>query len=163
AGEIDKVKRAAADMSLAVRGFYGEGIESAGDFFQLSNQTTLGRSEGMLLDEMALDIVPQIIEYERASRRKLMDSQRLLLEDRVQRALGTARSARLMSGEEAMKLLSLIRLGVVLGIVPDIAVRTVHALMLLTQSAHLELSHGDGLEAGDRRSARATLMRERLG
>ncbi len=161
-GDLERAKRAAHDMALAVRGFYGEGTESAGDFFQLSNQTTLGRSEGMLLDEMALEIVPQIIQYERESRRKLMNTQRVLLEDRVHRALGTARSARLLSSEEAMKLLGLIRLGVVLRVIDDVALTTVHGLMLAVQPAHLSLSHGGELESGDRRAARATLMRDRM-
>ena len=51
-GEIEKVKRAASDMSLAVRGFWGEGSEAEGDFYQISNQTTLGRSERVMLDAL---------------------------------------------------------------------------------------------------------------
>ena len=43
--EIDRVVRAAQDMRLAVRGLYGEGTEAVGDFYQISNQTTLGKSE----------------------------------------------------------------------------------------------------------------------
>lgn len=159
-GDLERATRAAHDMSLAVRGFYGEGTRSAGDFFQLSNQTTLGRSEGMLLDDMSLDIVPQLIEYERESRRKLMDSKRVLLEDRVFRALGTARSARLLSSEEAMKLLSLIRLGVVLELFEGVSLRTVHDLMLMTQPMHLSLVSSKPLGTGERRAARAALMRE---
>ncbi len=161
-GDLDRATRAAHDMSLAVRGFYGEGTESAGDFFQFSNQTTLGRSEGMLLDELALDIVPQIIEYERESRRKLINSQRLLLEDNVHRALGTALSARLLSSEEAMKLLGLIRLGVVLELLPTVPLATVHQLMLGVQPAHLSRNHPGELDSADRRAARATLMRDTL-
>jgi len=114
----------------------------------------------MLLDEMSLDIVPQLIEYERESRRKLMGSKRILLEDRVHRALGTARSARLLSSEEAMKLLSLIRLGVVLDLLDGVTLRTVHDLMLMTQPTHLSLVSSKPLGTGERRAARAELMRE---
>jgi len=162
-GELERAKRAAHDMSLAVRGFYGEGTESSGDFYQISNQTTLGRSEGMLLDELARDIVPQIIEYERSSRRKLLETQRPLLDDGVHRALGLARSARLMSSEEAMGLLSRIRLGLVLGLIDGPSLDTVHSLMLLVQPAHLELWNGSPLDQSGRRGARASLMREQLG
>jgi protein arginine kinase len=161
-GDLEKAKRAAHDMGLAVRGFYGEGTESSGDFFQISNQTTLGRSEGMLLDELARDIVPQIIEYERSSRRKLLDSQRILLEDRVYRALGVGQSARMVSSEEAMSLLSRLRLGILMGLLSEVSLDTVHSLMLLIQPAHLELLQGSSMDQTGRRAARANLLRERL-
>src|SRR5262249_39179770 len=64
-GEIEKVKRAATDMSLAVRGFYGEGSEAVGDLYQLSNQTTLGKTEAVILKELEGEIIPRVIEYER--------------------------------------------------------------------------------------------------
>jgi protein arginine kinase len=161
-GEIEKAQRAARDMSLAVRGFYGEGSEAAGDFFQVSNQTTLGKSDEVILHEFQHEIIPKIIEYERASRRKLMDKRRSLLEDRVFRALGQLRHARLMSAEESMQLLSQVRLGVVLGLIEGIDQQTVTPLMLLTQPAHLQRVLGRQLTQSQRRVERATLLRDRL-
>jgi len=64
-GEIEKVFRAAGDLRLAIRGLYGEGTEASGDFFQVSNQTTLGKTEGQIRDEFCRQIIPHFIEYER--------------------------------------------------------------------------------------------------
>ncbi|MFU8827989.1 MAG: ATP--guanido phosphotransferase, partial [Phycisphaerales bacterium] len=73
ANEIDKARRAAQAMSLAVRGIYGEGSEALGDIYQLSNQTTLGKSEEELLHQFESEIIPQVIEYERVARRSLLE------------------------------------------------------------------------------------------
>jgi len=47
--QMDKVFRALQKISLAVRGLYGEGSQAMGDFYQISNQVTLGRSEEELI------------------------------------------------------------------------------------------------------------------
>lgn len=161
-GDIEKVKRAADDMGLAVRGFHGEGSDNAGDFYQLSNQTTLGKSERVLLGEMEREIVPRVVDYERHARRSLMEHRRVVLEDQVHRAIGTALHARVMSTGEAMQTLSCIRLGVVLGLAeaPDQA--TVNGLMLSVQPAHLQRVLGRDLNQHERKVERATLMRERV-
>lgn len=159
---IDKIKRAAQDMSLAIRGFYGEGSEASGDFFQLSNQTTLGKTEAVLLHELQQEIVPRVVEYERAARAGLMAKRRAHLEDQVFRALGVLSGARLLAAEESMQLLSLVRLGVVLGLVDSVDQRTVNQLMLLTQPAHLQRILGREMDQDERRAARAEFIRKRL-
>ncbi|MFG0285277.1 MAG: ATP--guanido phosphotransferase [Phycisphaerales bacterium JB039] len=160
--EVEKVKRAAADMSLAIRGAYGEGSESLGDFYQISNQTTLGKTELILLNELQHEIIPRVIEYERAARKRLLTRQRRMLEDKVFRALGTLRSARLMSTQEAMQQLSWLRLGVALGLIEDVDIATLNRLTLLTQPAHLQRVVGSPLNQDQRREARAALLRSRL-
>jgi len=161
-GSIEKVQRAAKDMSLAVRGFYGEGSEAAGDLYQISNQTTLGKTEAVLLQELEQQIIPKVIEYERRERRVMQTRRRLDLEDQVHRALGLLTHARLLSTEESMQQLSLIRLGVICGILPQIDQATVNQLLLLTQPAHLQRAAGRELDQDQRRAARAQLLRERL-
>lgn len=161
-GRIDKVKRAAADMSLAVRGFYGEGSEAAGDLYQISNQTTLGKSEEILMEDLGTTILPRVIEYERIAREQLVSKQRTATEDRVHRALGTLLHARILTTEESMQLLSIVRMGVVAGLITDIPLPLVNRLMLLTQPAHLQRAVGQELNQDQRRAARATLIRARL-
>jgi protein arginine kinase len=161
-GEIEKVKRAAADMSLAVRGFYGEGSEASGDFYQLSNQTTLGKSELVLLEEMEGRIIPEVLEYERQSRQSLLAKRRWQIEDTVQRAYGLLRYARLLGTEESMKLLSVVRLGLSMGILERVDTTALHRLMLLIQPAHLQHVVGRELTQDERRRARADLVRDRL-
>ncbi|MBX3317509.1 MAG: protein arginine kinase [Phycisphaeraceae bacterium] len=160
--ELEKVKRAAAAMSLAVRGFYGEGSNAVGDLYQISNQTTLGKSEQMLLHELQNEIIPQVIEYERASRRMLVTRGGPVLRDRVHRALGILTHARLLAAEEAMDLLSTLRLGIVLGLVEGVPERIAHALLLLVQPGHLQRATGRPMDQEHRRGARADLVRAAL-
>ncbi|MCH8164865.1 MAG: protein arginine kinase [Planctomycetes bacterium] len=160
--EIDRVRRAAKDLHLAVRGYYGEGSESAGDFYQISNQVTLGSSEQDLLREFDQRVLPRIIEYEQHARRMLVDDNATLLDDRIHRALGTLRSARLLGAEEAMKLLSRLRLGVHLGRLPDLNITAINRLLLQVQPAHLQTYVAADLNSEQLREARATLMRQTL-
>jgi protein arginine kinase len=162
-GELEKVKRAAADMNLAVRGFYGEGSDAIGDLFQVSNQTALGKSEDQILHELDGEIIPRIVEYERFARKTLISKRRTVVEDQVWRAFGALTRARLMGAEEAMQLLSQVRLGVSLGLIRDTTVRVVNHLMLLVQPAHLQRVVGHEMDQDHRKEARATLLRTRLG
>lgn len=161
-GEIEKVFRAAKDMRLAVRGLYGEGTEATGDFYQISNQTTLGKSEEEIISDFKLTVIPKIIEYEQHARRTLLNDRTVALDDKVCRALGLLRSARLLTSEEVMSLLSHLRMGVNLGRIKDIEIRTINELFLLTQPAHLQKLQGKKLEGDIRRAARAEFIRLRL-
>src|SRR5213076_258922 len=87
-GEIEKVFRAAKDMRLAVRGLYGEGTEATGDFYQISNQTTLGKSEDEIISDFKHLVIPKIIDYEIHARKSLLGNQMSAMDDKVFRALG---------------------------------------------------------------------------
>ncbi|RPI58933.1 MAG: ATP--guanido phosphotransferase, partial [Planctomycetaceae bacterium] len=86
-GEIEKVFRASRDMHMAIRGLYGEGTEAQGDFFQVSNQTTLGRSEQQIVEEFRDVTIPHFIEYERRARQALLRRRTAAVDDKVFRAL----------------------------------------------------------------------------
>jgi protein arginine kinase len=161
-GNIEKVKRAATDMSLAVRGFYGEGSDAAGDLYQISNQTTLGKTEQILLQELEHQVIPKVLDYERRERQLLMTKRRMDLEDQVHRALGTLTHARLMSTEESMQLLSLVRLGVICGVLERPDQSAINHMLLMTQPAHLQRAAGKELDQDQRRATRAQLLRQRL-
>jgi protein arginine kinase len=163
-GDLERVKRAATDMNLAVRGFYGEGSEAVGDLYQISNQTTLGQTEEAIIASLETEILPRVVEYERLSRRELATRRRLGLEDQVWRAHGVLNSARLLTTEEAMQALSLMRLGVLTGVIPQDCcdLGRVHQLMLLVHPAHLQRALGVALDQEQRRAARAGLVRRRL-
>lgn len=162
-GEIEKVFRAAKELRLAVRGLYGEGTEATGDFYQVSNQTTLGRTEEQLLEQFEQAVVPRIIEYEQHARRMLLTERTVALDDKIFRALGLLRNARLLTGDEALFLLSHVRLGVHLGRISDIDMAKVNELFLLTQPAHLQMILGKELDGDQRRAARAQFIRQKLG
>ncbi|MDY7109207.1 MAG: protein arginine kinase [Planctomycetota bacterium] len=160
--EIERVRRAAKDLHLAVRGYYGEGSESSGDFYQISNQVTLGKSEAELLAELEEKILPRIIEYEHHARRILAERNQTVLDDQIHRAVGTLRSARLMRVEEAMKLLSRVRLAVCLGRFPEIDPNLINRLFLQVQPAHLQSHAGRSLSAAEVQKTRADVLRAAL-
>lgn len=161
-GQIEKFLNAARDTGLAVRGLFGEGTEAVGDFFQLSNQTTLGISEQDIVDEFTDVIVPKIIEYETLARQELLDTKAEMLDDKIQRALGVLKSARLISSQEALFLLSNVRMGVNLKRVTNITISDINELFMLTQPAHLQLNKGGELDANDRDIQRAEIIRAKL-
>jgi protein arginine kinase len=161
-GEIEKVFRAAKDMRLAVRGLYGEGTEATGDFYQISNQTTLGKTEEEIISDFKHVDVPRIIDYEHHARKTLLYDRTIALDDKVCRALGILRTARLMTSEETLFHLSHLRMGINLGRIKGIELRTINELFLLTQPAHLQKIQGKKLEGDGRRAARADYIRSRL-
>ena len=162
-GEIEKVFRAAKDLKLAVRGLYGEGTEATGDFYQVSNQTTLGKVEEEVVSEFRHTIIPKIVAYEHEARRALLNERTAALDDKVFRALGILRSARMLSSEEVLFLLSHLRMGVNLGRVKGVDINRVNELFLLTQQAHLQKVLSKKLEGDERKIARATFVRTKLG
>jgi len=160
---IEKVFGAGGKMGLAVRGLYGEGTQAEGDFFQISNQVCLGVSESDVLERLA-KIVPTFVKYERDVREKLVESDRAALEDKVWRAYATLRAARTITSTETLEMLSAIRLGVNLAILPkSLTIETVNELFVSSQPAHLQKLATGPLEPKQRDIARATLLRQRLG
>jgi protein arginine kinase len=159
--QIEKVFRALQKINLAVRGLYGEGSRASGDFYQISNQVTLGKSETGILGEIR-EVIPQIITYERQARQTLLRESRQALHDKVSRAYGTLCSATMMTAEETMDLLSSVRLGVNLGLLDDITIATVNELFIHTQPAHLQKLMGSLLDGEERNAARARYLRTRL-
>ena len=162
-GEIEKAFRAAHDMRLAIRGLFGEGTEATGDFFQVSNQTTLGKSEEQIVREFLTEMVPQFVAYERRAREALVERRVVAVDDKAQRSLALLRTARLISTDETMYLLSLVRLGVNTGRLDEVDLKTINELFLLTQPAHLQKMLNKQLESEDRAQARASYIRRRLG
>jgi len=161
-GEIEKVRRAARDMHLAVRGLFGEGSEALGDLYQVSNQTTLGRAEQEILADFETTIVPQIIAYEQQARQALLKQRQHQLDDKVFRAWAILNHARVLGTEEVLQLLSHLRLGVNLGRIDKVDIRTLNELFLLTQPGHLQRVTDQEMDPAARRIARASLIRQKL-
>jgi protein arginine kinase len=159
--QIEKVFRALQKINLAVRGLYGEGSRASGDFYQISNQVTLGKSETTILNEIR-EVIPQIITYERQARTTLIRESRQALQDKISRAFGTLCSATMMTSEETMDLLSSVRLGINLGLLEEITIPTVNELFIHTQPAHLQKLMGASLDGEERNAARARYLRTRL-
>jgi protein arginine kinase len=159
--EVQKVFQALQKINLAVRGLYGEGSQAMGDFYQISNQVTLGKSEQSLIANLK-DVVPNIIDYERRVREKLVEDNRQSLHDQISRAYGVLKNAQTISSEETMHLLSSVRMGINLGLIDDLEISTVNELFIHTQPAHLQKLRKENLESAERNAARAAYLRLRL-
>jgi len=159
--EIGKVLQGLNQVGLTFRGLYGEGSEVVGNFFQVSNQTTLGKTEEDLVDHLDR-LVRQVIQYERQARQVLMKEAPAETEDKIWRAYGLLRFARSLSFEEMINLLSGIRLGVGLKLLPDLRVYTLNKIMIFSQRAHLEQAAGRDLPPPERDAHRASFVRRIL-
>jgi len=156
--EIAKVLQGLNQVGLTFRGLYGEGSEVVGNFFQLSNQTTLGKAEDELLDHLG-KIVRQVVRYEEQARQVLLRDAPTIIEDKVWRAYALLRYARSLSFEETMNLLSGVRLGVGLGLIPALSVYTLNKLLIFTQPAHLSSLGMRAPRDAEQRAARAAYVR----
>ncbi|MGL4594259.1 MAG: protein arginine kinase [Thermoguttaceae bacterium] len=160
--EIEKVFRSLQKINLAVRGLYGEGSQSFGDFYQISNQVTLGVSEEELIEKVA-HIIPEIISYEKQAREFLLSDRQEVIQDRCSRAMGVLKTARTIGSAETLHHLSCVRLGVNMGILSGPDMETVNHLFLYTQPAHLQKLHGGEMPQSERDIIRAKYLREKLG
>jgi protein arginine kinase len=159
--QIEKVFRSLQKISLAVRGLYGEGSQAMGDFYQISNQVTLGRTEEELIEKVG-DVVPVIIDYERQARDFLIRESQKDLHDQVSRAYGILCNAQTISSEETMHLLSSVRMGVNLGLIQNLEMPTVNKLFIHTQPAHLQKLRGEELDTKKRNEERALYLKRHL-
>jgi protein arginine kinase len=159
--EIGRVLTSLQQMGLTYRGLYGEGSEVVGSFLQISNQTTLGRSEEELLDLLSR-VVRHVVEREAEARRVLLRDHRYIVEDNLWRAYGTLRYARRLSFDEAMNYLSSVRLAVSLKLIPGLSVYTLNKLLIFSQAAHLAAIEGKALPDGETDVPRARYVRTTL-
>jgi protein arginine kinase len=159
--QIEKVFKSLQKINLAVRGLYGEGSQATGDFYQISNQVTLGQTEEELAKKVA-DVVPVLIDYERQARDFLIRESQETLHDRVSRAFGILRTAQTITSEETLHLLSSVRMGINLGLIGDLEIPTINKLLIHTQPAHLQKLTGLELDKSDRNIERATYLRQHL-
>lgn len=162
-GDLQKILASLAQMGVTARGFYGERSKALGDLYQISNGTSLGQSETELLETIER-VVNTLAQHERQSREALKSGTRQgMTEDGVYRAWGILRHARSMSYDEAMSLMSHVRLGLELDMNLPVDTATLNHLMLVTQPAHLQLLKGSALKAEAASRWRATLIRQTLG
>jgi protein arginine kinase len=158
--QIDKLLYGVSQLGVAVRGVYGEGTKSIGHLYQISNQGTLGASEETLIDKIN-QIVMQIIDKEKNTREHLMKNNYDDLEDDFCRAYGLLTNARKMTVDEAMKLLSLIKLGSEMGITPMVKGKNIYQLMIWIQPNNISTIDAE-LSPKDRDKKRAEIIRREL-
>src|SRR4051794_13916073 len=161
AEQINPIIQSVNKLGLAVRGLYGEGTEALGNVFQVSNQMTLGEAETAIVERLD-KVLAQIIEHEENARANLIEKKPKMVYNHIGRAYGILANAHSVSSKETMNLLSLMRLGVDIGLFPGVDRGLVDELFILTQPAHLQKQHTEKLSAEERDLLRADMVRERL-
>ena len=159
--QITQIIKAVNKIGLAVRGLYGEGTEALGNLFQISNQMTLGESEPEIVHKLD-KVIDQVMEHEENARQKMLEDKGRMIADQVGRAYGIMMHSYSISSKEVLNLLSMLRLGVDLELMPEEYRATIDELFIRTQPAHLQKDFERKLTTEERDGLRADLMRERL-
>jgi protein arginine kinase len=159
--DIEPIVRGLTKIGLAVRGLLGEGTEASGNMFQISNQTTLGESEEVMINRL-LQIVHEVTDHERHARARLMEQRPARIRDFVGRAFGVLSHATILSSKEILDLISGLRLGLELGMVTGLDLAVINRLMLLTQPGHLQTLEGRSISPEERDQVRARIVREAI-
>lgn len=159
--QLGKIFNTLAQLGLTVRGLYGEGTEALGNIFQISNQITLGLSEKEIIENIS-SVIKQLVEQELNARKALLKDALIYIEDRVGRAFGILSNARILSSEEALSLLSDLRLGMDTKLLQFSQGPNTNELMVLSQPAFLQRFTGKELSPLQRDINRAMLLREKI-
>ena len=157
-GQMEKVVRAVNQLGMAVRGLFGEGSDASGSIFQISNQTTLGESEEEIIKHLH-GVLTTIVDQELNAREKLLETDPKKLYDKIGRAFGILQNGYLLNSGEAMNLLSLIRLGIDLGVYADAQRAVVDRLFIECQPGHVQHAAKGAFDPGQRDVLRAERLR----
>ena len=156
-GAMPRIASNLSKLGLTLRGTYGEGSKSVGGLYQLSNQSTLGLSENEAIENLR-SITVQLMEEERKARSQM--AQDVAWQDKIDRAAGILKTARVLSSSECMELLSYVRFGISVGILQGVTTEELNGLMVNVQPGTLMAKAGKPLDQNQRDVLRATKVRE---
>ncbi|NLT94083.1 MAG: protein arginine kinase [Clostridia bacterium] len=148
-------------LGIAVRGLFGEGTDAHGNLFQISNQITLGQDEKEIIENIS-SVAKKLVSQEQAARNYLLNNAGPQVEDKARRAYGILTNAKLISSQEALGLISDLRLGKALGVINELDLKTINELYLLCQPGYLQVLAKGHLDPQARDIKRAEIIKEKL-
>lgn len=157
-GQISRLANTVSKLGLTIRGAYGEGSRASGDIYQISNQVTLGITEETAIANLK-SIVLQLVAQERAAAAEIIKNP--AEEDKIFRALGVLKNARLLSTDEFMELISVVRLGAARGLI-DTELEKINELIVSMQPATISAADETVSGPAARDAARAKAVREAI-
>ncbi len=161
ADQMDHVARAMEEIGFTVRGMYGEGTGKSGNMYQVSNQWTLGHTEQELVERLDR-VARQLARYEERAGDALLSRAKRQTEDRVARAYGLIKHARLLGEKEALDALSMLRMGACLRMSEGMEHTRFNRLLITIQPAHVQKNAGRSLTDEELDERRAELVREHM-
>lgn len=150
-----------AKLGIVVRGLFGEGTDAHGNLFQISNQITLGQDETEIVESIS-SVAKKVVSQEQTARNYLVKNAGPLIEDKARRAYGILTNAKIISSEEALSLISDLRLGTAVGMIDELNLKTINELYLLCQPGYLQVLAKGHMESQDRDIKRAEVIKEKL-
>ena len=158
---LEQCVTAAARLNMTIRGVYGEGSESDGYYYQISNQKTLGISEQEILTSVQASI-GHIAEAELKAREELYKTNEIALKDRILRSYGVLCHAYTLDSKECMKLLAMVKLGVYYGLLKVSDSQRLEKLVTDAQPANIVNLSGKPLQETERDVFRAAYVGKTL-
>ncbi|MDP3387013.1 MAG: protein arginine kinase [Eubacteriales bacterium] len=159
--EINKVLTTITQFGLAVRGVYGEGTKALGSLYQISNQSTLGDSEETIIKKID-HLTRQIAEKERITRKNIFEKSAVSFEDKIFRAYGILKNTRIISTDEAVRLISFLKLGIASGLITDNNINDMDKLFIEIQPASLQYISRKEMNDMERDIKRAEIIRNKI-
>jgi protein arginine kinase len=160
---IENLSLQLSKLGLVVRGMYGEGSSPDGCLYQISNRVTMGVTEQDTIEKLK-NIALKVAEQERQARKVILSDNYSAVADRICRAYGVLKYARIMSSKEFLKLYSDVRLGIALGLVTDIEYETLGNVMIGVLPANLIMNNGGkNISEIERDILRADYIRKTVG
>lgn len=157
--EMDSIFSFVSPYGMTIRGFNGENSESIGDFYQLSNDITMGKTEEEILKQIE-EIFNEIYKREKKSREIILSDKKYEIEDRIWRSYGILTNARKINSSEALNLLSIIRLGIEGGYIKGLDNHFLNQLITKIQPGHIQWGYSGTTDAEVRDKVRAEILRE---
>lgn len=158
-GGAVRISGSLSRLGLALRGADGTGSEPRGALYHLTNQVSLGLSEQEAISNLR-NLAMQILVQERSAREELAEN--IEVQDAVSRSMGILQSARIMTSDEFMNLISNVRFGVSAGMIADVGYEKIDRLAVEVQPATLLARSGKKLTANERHRLRAQKIKEAL-
>jgi len=159
--QINRIFSTISQLGLVVRGLFGEGTQVKGNLYQISNQITLGKSEQDIIENL-IGVAQQVIKSERKLRENLTEDVRVKLEDKILRSYGILTNAKIITSEEAMELISNVRLGVYMGIIKDLKPSELNQLFVAIGPAYIQQMSNSELSPMERDLFRAEFIKSKL-
>jgi protein arginine kinase len=160
-GKVEKLSEEIIKYGAQIRNIFGEGTKSYGHLFQISNKTSLGRSEGEIIDNLD-QIVTQSMNQERKRREYILTVNSEEIEDKVYRSYGVLKYAKKVSTADAMLMLSQLKLGKDSDLIKFREECNLHQLMMEITPANFQKIIGKTINRSERDRYRAEYLNKKL-
>jgi protein arginine kinase len=150
-------------VGCSISGYFGGNTDIIGNLFKIFSRKALGKSEEEIVEEMQA-ICLNIIDEERNIRNDLLVNDLLGVKDNVYRSYGLLKYAKILSYEESLELLSILRLGLDLKIISEVRDFDFFEIINIVSDSHIILNYEINEDITDDKldAIRADLIRKRV-